>query len=181
MQNTQGPTHSPNGETEIFFFTERMGTWTNNMQLTSWLGELGSYTAWFFSDIDLHIFLYKIFWILPLNILKRKTLLNWYPDLSNLGLNTLTAILQAEALWWPWKKFSGHINTSISLQQVFNLRKGSGFCLHHLKIWSHTPTQGPQVRVDETCHLHARFLQHSINYCHKYWKTWLGFKQNRGS
>lgn len=143
----------------FFFFTEHRRIWRNNMQLTSRLGELGSHTVRFFSHIDLYMFLYKIFWILPLNILKRKTLLNWYPDLSNLGLNTLTAILQAEAL----KKISEHINISISLQQVFHLWKGSRFSLHHLKIWSCASTQGPQVRIDETCHLHARFLQHSIS------------------
>lgn len=142
-----------------FFFTEHRRIWRNNMQLTSWLGDLGSHTLWFFSHIDLHIFLYRIYGILPLNILKRKTLLNWYPDLSNLGLNALIAILQAEAL----KKFREHINTSISLQQAFHLRKGCSISLHHLKIWSCASTQGPQVRVDETCHLHARFLQHSIS------------------
>lgn len=159
MQNTQGPKHFPNREPEIFkgFFTEQRRIRRNNMQLTSWLGELGSHTVQFFSH--LYIFLYKIFWILPLNILKRKTLLNWYPDLSNLGLNTLIAILQPEAL----KKFREQINTLISLQQVFHLEKGSRFYLHHLKIWSCASTQGPQVRVDETCHLHARFFQHSIS------------------
>lgn len=158
MQNTQGPKHSSSGEPEIiFFFTEDRKIWKNSMQPSSWIGELGSHTVqFFFSHVHPYIFLYKIFWILPLKILKRKTLLNWYPDLSNLGLSALIAILQAEAL----KKFGEHINISISLQQVFLL--GKEFSLRHLKIWSCASAQGPQVRVDETCHLHARFLQHSV-------------------
>lgn len=84
----------------LFFFTEDRKIQRNNMQPNSWLGELGCHTVQFFfpPHIHLYIFLYKICWILPLKILKRKTLLNWYPDLSNLGLSALTAILQAEAL-----------------------------------------------------------------------------------
>lgn len=128
------------------------------MQPNSWLGELGFHTVQLFSPTysPLYIF-YKTFWILPLKMLKRKTLLNWYPDLSNLGLSALTAILQAE----PLEKFGEHINISISLQQVLLL--GREFSLQHLKIWICASAQGPQVRVDETCHLHAGLPQHSIS------------------